>query len=117
MSAKKRVTRGMEFLDAVRPGWHNQIFLERLDLLDNDNCIIGQLWRDPCSAMNGTELFVKQTGKGPIWGVRRGFVGGYGARTHREWAKIIRARREAEKQVFVPTEWSNTKEPHAQNAH
>ena len=41
---RKRVAKGMQFLDTVKPGWRGQIDLERLDMLHTRLCICGQLY-------------------------------------------------------------------------
>lgn len=46
MSYEDRVYYGAKFLDAVRPNWTDDIDLDRLDLQDGDNCILGQLFDD-----------------------------------------------------------------------
>lgn len=40
---KRRVRRGARFLDEKRPGWHNTIDREWLDLGDSGACVLGQL--------------------------------------------------------------------------
>src|SRR5713101_3083657 len=41
---RKRVRRGIRFLDTVKPGWREQIDLERLDMLHTRLCLCGQLY-------------------------------------------------------------------------
>src|SRR5216684_5469120 len=41
---RKRVAKGMQFLDTVKPGWRGQIDLERLDMLHTRLCLCGQLY-------------------------------------------------------------------------
>ena len=41
---RKRVRRGIKFLDTVKPGWREQIDLERLDMLHTRLCLCGQLY-------------------------------------------------------------------------
>jgi hypothetical protein len=41
---QKRVGMGAIFLNSVKPGWWEQIDLERLDMLDTRLCLCGQLY-------------------------------------------------------------------------
>ena len=42
MDFRPRIARGMEWLDATRPGWENRINLDRLDVGCPCKCILGQ---------------------------------------------------------------------------
>ena len=39
----RHVTKGAALLDKTRPGWADEIDVERLDLLDGCDCVLGQL--------------------------------------------------------------------------
>lgn len=39
-----RVEAGVEWLNENRPGWYNEIDLDRLDIYSEKRCIIGQLY-------------------------------------------------------------------------
>jgi len=41
---QKRVRTGATFLNRVKPGWWEEIDLERLDMLDTRLCLCGQLY-------------------------------------------------------------------------
>jgi hypothetical protein len=41
---RENAARGAQFFDALRPGWHDQIDLGRLNLHNPFNCIFGQLY-------------------------------------------------------------------------
>jgi len=41
---QKRVRRGVQFLDEVKPGWGERIDLARLDMLHTRLCLCGQLY-------------------------------------------------------------------------
>ena len=43
---EESVARGVELLDAVRPGWRGEIQRVRLDMADGFHCILGQLYGD-----------------------------------------------------------------------
>src|SRR4051794_1029479 len=38
------VRRAARKLDEIRPGWHNEISLDRLDLASYEECVLGQLY-------------------------------------------------------------------------
>jgi hypothetical protein len=44
---ENEIGRGMALLDAVRPGWENEVDTDRLVLNRCDKCVIGQLYVDP----------------------------------------------------------------------
>jgi hypothetical protein len=50
--------RGAQLLDRVMPHWRHMIDLARLDLIDSQDCILGQLWGDFDDGMNA--LFGKE---------------------------------------------------------
>lgn len=39
----ERVTRGAQLLDEIRPGWYEEINLDKLNMESTCNCIVGQL--------------------------------------------------------------------------
>ncbi|WP_022835131.1 hypothetical protein [Salisaeta longa] len=41
--ARARVKRGASFLDAMQPGWHRDVDLDRLELASGEQCVLGQL--------------------------------------------------------------------------
>jgi hypothetical protein len=41
-----RVKRGASFLDEEKPGWFNLIDLDKLNMGDGSDCVIGQLFKD-----------------------------------------------------------------------
>ena len=41
--AKRRVKRGAEYLDEVRPGWAHEIDIKTLEMANYSLCILGQL--------------------------------------------------------------------------
>ena len=45
--ARRRVRRGARLLDHERPGWANEIDLERFDIGDSTRCVLGQLFDEP----------------------------------------------------------------------
>ena len=61
VSTQERVTAGAFALDAAKPGWENQIDLDRLDVSSPVNCVLGQLYGEYTNApkslrMGETEL-------------------------------------------------------------
>lgn len=48
MSFKEAVDRGIKFLDYFHPGWKEKIDVDKLDMDDNECCILGQLYGDYC---------------------------------------------------------------------
>ncbi len=44
MTAATAVARGAAYLDRVRPAWRSEIDVERLDISDGGDCVIGQLY-------------------------------------------------------------------------
>jgi hypothetical protein len=43
----ERVRAGAEMLDEIRPGWHNEVDFEILDMRNSCHCIVGQLYQHP----------------------------------------------------------------------
>jgi hypothetical protein len=39
-----RVQKGIKFLNKTNPGWHKKVKLKNLDMFDDANCILGQLY-------------------------------------------------------------------------
>ena len=48
---EKEITKGIELLNKINPGWVDKINLEELNMFCSDKCIIGQLYGDYCDAM------------------------------------------------------------------
>lgn len=44
MSTYEPANRGAELLDRIRPGWHNEIDLDTLEVSDFERCVLGQLY-------------------------------------------------------------------------
>lgn len=42
---EQQINAGVEFLNEKFPGWHNEINLDRLDMMDCDRCVLGQLMK------------------------------------------------------------------------
>jgi len=113
----ERVDRGEAVLDRRDPGWWREdampaIDLETLDLADGDKCILGQ--RCPLElrggrdgAHSGYDRYSRHLSRKPLamdadwWAVRHGFqafsdnLGGEYEELAAEWARRIRARRDA----------------------
>lgn len=43
-TAASRVTAGAAYLDTVRPGWHDDVNLDHLDVATATDCVLGQLY-------------------------------------------------------------------------
>lgn len=56
----ERVARGSAWLDEARPGWRDQISLDRIDLYSNERCILGQVFGDPESDRCGFILGARE---------------------------------------------------------
>jgi hypothetical protein len=41
---QERVNAGAEFMDEVFPGWANRINVDKLDIIDGDHCVLGQIY-------------------------------------------------------------------------
>ena len=54
MTTQERIDKGIAWLDEVRPGWEKEINVERLDMSEMNNCILGQLF----SNIRMVEFFV-----------------------------------------------------------
>lgn len=46
MKSSIKIKRGVELLNEKSPGWHSKIDLDRLDMADRDDCVLGQLFGD-----------------------------------------------------------------------
>jgi hypothetical protein len=67
----ERVERGAALLDERRPGWWNEVVGGALDLSDECNCTLGQLWG---TYTHGTlELFSGELWEASIAAGRHGF--------------------------------------------
>jgi hypothetical protein len=80
------VWNGVSFLDQHRPGWENEINLDKLELASTDECILGQLVGDYHVAkglynLSSTDCFV------------HGFATLDSRRVTNEWRRIIEYRR------------------------
>lgn len=92
-------------LDQRKPGWANRISLRRLDMLDMNDCILGQVY--------GSYLLAPDELTAPVRKIRsiRKFrivisfcpFGGNGGKTYRRWDKEVRLRQDD--RLFVPREW------------
>ena len=49
--------RGAAYLDNRRPGWHNEIDVDNLDLRSLDACVLGQLYGDWGAGQDALEEF------------------------------------------------------------
>lgn len=46
MNLEERIALGVQFLDAVKPGWAGQIDTNELELSNPASCVLGQLYRE-----------------------------------------------------------------------
>ncbi|HEY6019690.1 MAG TPA: hypothetical protein VIY48_07260 [Candidatus Paceibacterota bacterium] len=46
LDLRERVAKGVELLDAHDPGWRHEVDVEKLDILDEEYCILGQVFGD-----------------------------------------------------------------------
>src|SRR5690349_3384032 len=74
-----RVAAGAAFLDEVKPGWHKEIDVERLNLESSCRCVMGQLY----GSYFGRPVALKV---GPFAGVNHGLS--LSAGTPEKWRKL-----------------------------
>lgn len=77
----QQVANGVKFLNKVKPGWVNLINLDKLNMKNPNNCIIGQIYGDYCDVMKNLELEHK------ICRFNYGFS--YCPGSENEWKRVI----------------------------
>lgn len=109
--AQRRVDQGVEWLDATRPGWEKRIIFPEFDISSSCNCVIGQVFADEASQLNGDRPFPTNSGWSvgmataaahagdimdtPVWAVEHGFDMGAGigyGELQVAWRKVLRER-------------------------
>jgi hypothetical protein len=99
----ENVARGAAILDELRPGWYQDIDLEKLDLISSWHCVLGQLYGHFGEGLQATMTYRYRDG----WGVfgsasAFGFMPADGYQESRpilyellkaEWTKVIIERR------------------------
>ena len=53
-----RAKRGASFLDEEKPGWFSLIDLDKLNMGDGNNCVVGQLFKDAGRDYDDSSYFV-----------------------------------------------------------
>lgn len=84
MMVPLRVSNGMQWLDAVRPGWFDRIDLQRFDMTSTTDCVYGQVF-------GSLDSYGAQT----KWLQQSGFdaVGQEIFELEAEWLRMIKERR------------------------
>ena len=80
---EKEITKGIELLNKINPGWVDKINLEELDMSQADKCIIGQVYGDYCNYINGIEQDYRCDR------LECGFTSEYHNRSTKEWKEAI----------------------------
>lgn len=52
----KRMQAGIAVLNAQRPGWIDEIDLDRLSIMSLDDCVLGQLWGSYRAGLNALDI-------------------------------------------------------------
>lgn len=94
---EERVARGVEYMDTYAPeGWRDMIDLNALSIISTDQCVWGQVFRDPCSYMPGYGLhkdaFYRNTdGKLFTWDYGFNATDGEWTELDEEWRRVLSA--------------------------
>jgi hypothetical protein len=73
MDLQQRIDLGTQFLDAVRPGWANQIDLDSLDLENPRACVLGQVFAERAAEYDNVSPFVIGGWAAHDWLVEQGY--------------------------------------------
>lgn len=92
---RARVAAGAAYLDVVKPGWHNKIDVERLNLASCHQCVIGQLVGEYIVAAVGLSTNADAAVLGFYVTPDDREKGIYYDALTRRWAKVIKARQAA----------------------
>lgn len=89
----RQVRRGVAYLDRVEPGWYERVIPARIDLLDAQDCILGQVFGDFNSVNNDFNRIHWM-----VWVGRNGFVHQWPTRSslekrENEWRDYVAYRR------------------------
>lgn len=60
------VRKGARLLDKILPGWHKQITLEKLNMMDGDLCMMGQLFGDDVEAKLAWEMYPEEMSRSSL---------------------------------------------------
>lgn len=86
----RRVQRGIAYLDATKPGWEQWVIPSRIDMLSNNNCVLGQAFGHVVHGVPVMSRF-----RWPFWGWRRGFLTNWRQdnKIRHEWRDYVTYRR------------------------
>ena len=56
MSVSEKVRAGAAFLDEINPGWEKRIDLDRLNIAEPGDCILGQLYGSYLQGVHTTQI-------------------------------------------------------------
>jgi len=91
MALVDKVDRGAMLLDALEPGWEQQINVDELDLMHDQDCVLGQLYESYANGLENLGPIVQEYpvefGFTKAAGSQRGF-----ATLTRLWKKSIEER-------------------------
>lgn len=98
---RERVQRGMAFLDVDKPGWEDCIDLERLDMSNCGDCVLGQIYGYYGNGLGA--LYTKSTAINPLPAILHAFTRDNGNTDWRDlksiWIDEITKRRNAKAAV------------------